>query len=615
MESFAEKYPDLAKFWSPLNDRRPQDVGYSSVYMAWWEVPGFADPFQERVRSVGKKGYAAPLQRPKHAIADEPGLSDEFAEDNPLPATFVGRSRKDHFNWVCRDCGTAWSAAPFTRWNGLHGCPKCTEKAKEPERAAKAAQRAERQRIKDERKKLKNLKFRLRKVHTQLKIEKKRRDNAEAAERRRLQRLQDTKSSLLHVRPDIAEELVGVDPSTVSAHSGIKQRWRGSDCGHEWEAKPHDRVGKNSGCPVCTGRAIVAGTNDMPTLFPDLAAEWSPRNTMPIESVSPGSNKPYWWVCSVCGNEWKTQPNYRCFQGYGCPECFKSGRSRSEEDLHNYIAARVGCDNVQRHVHGLAAGNKEVDVFVPELNVAFEFNGLYWHGEGFVGRTYHRDKTVEVREHGVRLVHIWEDDWENRRVAVERMIDVVLGVDERDKVGARECGVEVDVAPAEVREFLPRNHLLGAPRVLGRIWGLRNGSELVAVLLAKRRGRGYEITRYATSKRVQGGFTRLLVRLERLLASEGGGVITTFSDNSYSDGNLYDLAGFVRDGDVAPDYMYATAHGARRHKFNFRKSKFRTNPNLAYEEGLTERELAELNGLFRVYDAGKVRWTKQVSAA
>lgn len=612
-KTFASVCPNLVQYWSPLNDERPDQISPRSKYVAWWEVPGLPEPFQDSVNNVYRKRYVAPIQRPKYAVADEPGLADEFADDNPLPANLVGRSRKDHFKWVCRDCGTTWSAAPFSRWNGLHGCPKCTEKVKEPERAAKAAQRAERQRIKDERKKLRNLKFRLRKVHTQLKIEKKRRDNAEAAERRRLQRLEDNQSSLLHVRPDIAAELVGVDPSTVSAHSNIKQLWRGSDCGHEWEAKPHDRVGKNSGCPVCTGRTILPRTNDLLTLFPDVAAEWSSRNEESADTVSPGSNTYFWWTCKKCGHEWKAQPNARCyFRNRGCPACFKSGRSRSEEELYNYVAACVGDENVYRHVRGLAAGNKEVDVFVPYLNVAFEFNGLFWHSEGRVGRTYHYDKVVEARERGIRLIHIWEDDWESRRRIIERMIDVALGVDVSERVGARQCTVAEGVPPAEVREFLTRNHLLGAPRALSHTWGLRYEDELVAVLLAIRRDDGYEITRYATSKRVQGGFTRLLARVEQLLAEEGGGTVTSFSDNTHSVGDLYALAGFVRDGDVAPDYMYATAHGARRPKSNYRKKKFKMNPALQYQEGLTERELAELNGLFRVYDAGKVRWTKQV---
>lgn len=254
-----------------------------------------------------------------------------------------------------------------------------------------------------------------------------------------------------------------------------------------------------------------------------------------------------------------------------------------------------------------------MDVFVPSLNVGFEFNGLYWHSEGFVGRTFHRDKVMEARERGIRLIHVWEDDWECHRAIMERFIDSVLGKDERKRVGARECTVS-EVSRADATHFLKRNHLLGAPRVMGHAWGLWYGDDLVAVLLAKCCRGGYEITRYASSVNVRGGFTRLLSRLERLIISEGGGVIKTFSDNAHSEGNLYALAGFERDGEVAPDYSYATAHGSRGHKFNYRKSKFRTNPTLQYKEGLTERELAELNKLFRVYDAGKFRWVKQVQA-
>lgn len=589
---FAEAYPELVQFWSPKNIKGPDEVGFESVQEVWWEVPGF-EPFRKTVRTVGRSGYAAPMQRPKHSIADEPGLADEFADDNRLPANFVGRSRKDHFNWVCRDCGTKWTAAPYTRWNGMHGCPKCTAEAKAPERAAKQALRDERKRIKDERKALGTLKFRLRKVHTKLKIEKKRRDNAAAAEKRRLQRLHETKSSLADVCPEVAAELVGADPSTISAKSGIKQRWRGYDCGHEWEAVTNDRVRKGSGCPVCAGRLIVPGINDLLTMFPDTAAEWSDRNDEPVNTVSPGSNTKFWWQCRVCGHEWQTQPNYRCFGGYGCPACFKTGRSQSEEDLFNYINDRVGHSEPQRHVTGLLAGQKEVDVFVPELNVAFEFNGLHWHREGFVGREYHRDKVVEARDRGIRLVHVWEDDWECRRRIVEQKIDTVLGVDERRTISAGEC-VAVEVSHDDAVEFLKRNHLHGAPREFGEVYGLAYGDELVAVLVADRVVGGREITRYAESVNVAGGFARLLAQVEQEVAGEGGGTVTAYSDNSYSDGAVFAAAGFANDGDVAPDYMFAAAHGKRR-------------PKDMYPDEVPE-------GIFRVYDAGKVRWVKRVSA-
>lgn len=590
--TFAGEHPELVQFWSSKNDKWPDEVGWKSTYNAWWRVPGF-EPFQQTVKCVSDKGYAAPVQRPKYSIADEPGLADEFDAGNRLPANFVGRSCKDHFNWVCRECGTKWSAAPFTRWNGGHGCPKCTYEAKAPERAAKQKAREERQRIKDERRKINNLKFRLRKAHTQLKKEKKRRDNAIAAEQRRVQRLQATKTSLLHVRPDIAAELVGANPATVSANSGIKQRWRGRDCGHEWDAVTNDRVRKGTGCPVCAGRLIVPGINDLLTMFPNTAAEWSDRNEESANTVSPGSNTKFWWRCRVCDHEWKVQPNARCFGGYGCPACFKAGRSQSEEDLFNYINDRVGHFEPQRHVTGLLAGQKEVDVFVPELNVAFEFNGLYWHGERFVGREYHRDKVSEARDHGIRLVHVWEDDWESRRRIVEQKIDTVLGVDERRTVSTDDC-VAVEVSHDDAVGFLKRNHLRGVPREFGDVYGMAHGDELVAVLVADRVAGGREITRYAESVNVTGGFARLLAQVEPEVAEEGGGAITVYSDNSYSNGAVFAAAGFVHDGDVEPDYTYAVSHGERVDKHMF-------------TGGVP-------NGLFRVYDAGKVRWTKQVPA-
>ena len=76
-----------------------------------------------------------------------------------------------------------------------------------------------------------------------------------------------------------------------------------------------------------------------------------------------------------------------------------------------------------------------------------------------------------------------------------------------------------------------------------------------------------------------------------------------------SDGSLYSSTGFSIMGIVAPDYYYTDSSGSiRRHKFLYRKARFKSNPNLLFEEGLTERELADLNDLHRVYDAGKVKW-------
>lgn len=74
-----------------------------------------------------------------------------------------------------------------------------------------------------------------------------------------------------------------------------------------------------------------------------------------------------------------------------------------------------------------------------------------------------------------------------------------------------------------------------------------------------------------------------------------------------SDGAAYKALGFHVDAELPPDYMYVVGK-ERCHKFGYRKSRFRDDPNLEYHQDMTEAELAELNGMDRIYDAGKTRW-------
>lgn len=86
----------------------------------------------------------------------------------------------------------------------------------------------------------------------------------------------------------------------------------------------------------------------------------------------------------------------------------------------------------------------------------------------------------------------------------------------------------------------------------------------------------------------------------------------TFSDNCISEGGLYENNGFTLDKHIPADYMYLVKHYKREHKFKYRKVKFKNDPSLQYDENMTERQLASLNGMLRIYDAGKIKWVKEV---
>jgi len=57
---------------------------------------------------------------------------------------------------------------------------------------------------------------------------------------------------------------------------------------------------------------------------------------------------------------------------------------------------------------------------------------------------------------------------------------------------------------------------------------------------------------------------------------------------------------------LKPDYKYLVK-GNRIHKFSYRLKRFKNDPELLWEEGLTEKELAELNGIPKIYNSGMNR--------
>lgn len=109
-------------------------------------------------------------------------------------------------------------------------------------------------------------------------------------------------------------------PQKVSCGSRRKVWWRCSH-GHEWQACVHTRVA-GKGCPVCTGKTVVPGLNDLNSYAPELAAQWHPEKNGALtpEQVSVYSNRRVWWRCSL-GHEWQSAISTRTTRRSDCPYC------------------------------------------------------------------------------------------------------------------------------------------------------------------------------------------------------------------------------------------------------------------------------------------------------
>ena len=111
-----------------------------------------------------------------------------------------------------------------------------------------------------------------------------------------------------------------IKPTEVSIGSHKKVIWR-CEKGHEWEAAVKSRTINRTGCPYCSHNKVLGGFNDLATLLPDIAAEWSGRNypLLPTQ-VTVFANRKAWWKCKDCGREWNTLISTRS-GGSKCPYC------------------------------------------------------------------------------------------------------------------------------------------------------------------------------------------------------------------------------------------------------------------------------------------------------
>ena len=118
-------------------------------------------------------------------------------------------------------------------------------------------------------------------------------------------------------------------PSKVAAGSRRKFTFVCPDCGQEFESKIFSVVRSvmngNTGCPVCAGKKIVSGINDVATKCPMAAAMWSDKNAFTPSEAPAGSHKKAIFVCPDCGQEFESSicnvVNSLMHYRTGCPVC------------------------------------------------------------------------------------------------------------------------------------------------------------------------------------------------------------------------------------------------------------------------------------------------------
>ena len=287
------------------------------------------------------------------------------------------------------------------------------------------------------------------------------------------------------------------------------------------------------------------------------------------------------------------------------PILVSDGTSDIKNDIYLYIKSIYSGKIIQNDRSIL--NGKEIDIYLPEMNFAIEFNGLYWHSEVYKDKMYHQEKTILCENKGIQLIHIWEDDWLDKKDIVKDIIQSKLGMN--DKIPARKCTIK-EVSSKESKEFLEKYHIQGNVNASIRI-GLYYDDSLVEIatfgklrniLHSNGQENQYELYRLCSKSgyTVVGGVSKLLTHFIRKYQPKQ---IVSYANLDISNGNVYNSF-FKKISITSPGY-YWSKDGYKYHRSNFTKHILVKN---GYDKNKTEEEIMHELGYYKVYDSGNIKY-------
>lgn len=295
-----------------------------------------------------------------------------------------------------------------------------------------------------------------------------------------------------------------------------------------------------------------------------------------------------------------------------CPQCSQID-SKEHRQIIEYIQS-LGITNIDKNNRKILHP-QEIDIFLPDLDIGIEIDGLIWHTDYGDGRgkdkSYHLHKWKKTNEKEIQLAFITDVEWNSHRDRTKAYIRSLLQKNE-NKVTARGCTIKITPG-AIARYFYSLNHMQGHANSKINL-GLYLDDLLVSLMSFSTsryaKDQEWELTRYAVLNNyyVIGGPNRLF---KHFIQNYSPKSIISYCDLSKFSGRMYTGLGFKLSHISDPNYFYynyAYRKYATLSRQFFQKHKM---PNL-YKKGildffdpeLTEWENMQANGFSRYWNCG-----------
>lgn len=311
----------------------------------------------------------------------------------------------------------------------------------------------------------------------------------------------------------------------------------------------------------------------------------------------------------VRGVAHKLGVSFRCVRQYADKHQidFRKIKSSFEEEVVKLISSLVPETTIIRNSKSLIG--KEIDIYLPEYNLAIECNGTYWHSDlNGRGKYFHLNRTELCNTNGVHLVHLWEHHWLTNKPLLISRLKSLLNVVPIKKY-ARKLTV-IELSNKQSNEFLIENHIQGKCSSSIR-YGLVDSDNVVWAVMTFGKSRynrnaDYELLRYCSALDVMvvGGASKLFTKFRKDFPTLS---VVSYSDKSFNTGRMYEKLGFTFLHNSPPAYRYTKNYTEMFSRVRFQKHKL---PRLLenYDETKSEWENMTEHGYDRIWDCGNSVW-------
>ena len=242
------------------------------------------------------------------------------------------------------------------------------------------------------------------------------------------------------------------------------------------------------------------------------------------------------YKCLVCGEIFENVENSYVF--IHCPHCIKTCYSLKEKELVGYIKS-IYDGKIIENDRTILQG-KELDIYVPEHNLAIEFNGSYWHSNIFCDDNFHLNKTVMCLDRNIKLIHIFENYWDSNKEVCMSIISKALGVYKQTIIAETCLFKKIDITTYSM--FVRQNSLYNVVNESLICYGLYHNNNLISVLGLIKDNETIVIDNYCTSI-----FTNVVNGLKILLDKSNIQKCVAYIDRNISFKEEYEDIGFVID--------------------------------------------------------------------